>query len=264
VGRILDALEKTGKSDNTVVVFLGDHGPSFPRGKMTAYEGGVRVPLLMRWPGHMEKGRRVGELVSTLDLMPTLVAAAGAEAPADLPGRSLLPLARGEKCPWREHLFTEFTLHWPETYFPQRTVRDRRYKLIHNLLPGRENPVFGWCHLWQLKIFRPEAVDDLPAPWKEVYRRFRRPPEFELYDLQEDPWETRNLAGDKAHADTLERLKKVLAAWQERTGDALRKPELLKRFTEESDATLTGAKGIIRGRYRRKRDWQYVKYLYER
>jgi N-sulfoglucosamine sulfohydrolase len=256
MGKILAALERSGKAGNTLVLFVADHGPALPRGKMTCYEGGVRVPLIMRWPGRLPKGRRADELVSSLDLMPTLLEAAGAPTPPGRPGRSLLPLLRGESRPWRTHLFTEFTVHWPQTYSPQRAVRDERYKLIHNLLPARESPVFGFYHQWgKPQVFSARAVDTLPAPWAEVYRRFRRPPEFELYDLQDDPWETRDLAGDPAHAEVLARLKARLAEWRAQSGDALRKPNLLNRLTEENDATISD------GTYRRKKAWRYVDYL---
>ena len=86
VGDLLEALNRSGKADNTMVVYLGDHGADLLRGKRTSYEGGVRVPLIIRWPGKAKAKQARNELVSTLDLMPTLLAAADTEPVAKLPG----------------------------------------------------------------------------------------------------------------------------------------------------------------------------------
>ncbi|MCA9081682.1 MAG: sulfatase, partial [Planctomycetaceae bacterium] len=142
VGDLLATLERTGKSDNTIVIYLGDHGADFLRGKRTSYEGGVRIPLLVLWPGKTQPQVR-SELVSTIDLLPTLLQAGGATPIKNLPGRSLLPLLTGESPQWRTHLFTEYHTHAAKAnFYPQRTVRNDRYKLIENLLPGEINPDF--------------------------------------------------------------------------------------------------------------------------
>ena len=96
IGELLDALRRSGKADNTLIVYLGDHGADLLRGKRTCYEGGVRVPLIIRWPGKAKPNQVRRELVSTLDLMPTLLAAADAGPVRRLPGRSLLALLRDE------------------------------------------------------------------------------------------------------------------------------------------------------------------------
>jgi len=140
VGDLLKSLEKSGKADDTMVVYLGDHGADMLRGKRTSYEGGVRVPLVIRWPNNAESTQVRHELVSTLDLMPTFLDVANAEPVAGLPGRSLRPLFRNEQTTWRKYLFTEFHLHSAHNFYPQRTVRNARYKLIQNLLPGQNNP----------------------------------------------------------------------------------------------------------------------------
>jgi N-sulfoglucosamine sulfohydrolase len=100
VGDLLAVLQRSGKAENTVVVYLGDHGADMLRGKRTCYEGGLRIPLLLRWPGRVQPQRR-GELVSTVNLMPTLLAAAGAPSPPGLPGRDLEPLFKDGVADWR-------------------------------------------------------------------------------------------------------------------------------------------------------------------
>jgi N-sulfoglucosamine sulfohydrolase len=86
VGDLLEALDRSGKTANTLVVYLGDHGADLLRGKRTSYEGGVRVPLIIRWPGKTKPKQVRSELVSTLDLMPTLRPVADAAPVANLPG----------------------------------------------------------------------------------------------------------------------------------------------------------------------------------
>lgn len=262
IGALLDGLEKSGRSRNTLVIYLGDHGAQMPRGKKTSYEGGVRIPLLVRWPGHIPAGSVQPQLVSTVDLFPTLLQACGLPGMDHLAGRSLLPLFQPQPSVWREHLFTEFTAHWPETYFPSRTVRDDRYKLIVNLLPDTPNPVC--VHYRNDRGSKKPAFDDvahrdlLPKAFHAAYDTFERPPEMELYDLLADPQELRNLASDPAHADALKRLRTVLDDWRQQTGDELRHPEKLARFTREIQSTF------VNGAYQKPGpdfQWEYPAYL---
>jgi len=125
VGEVLKELADSGKADNTIIIYLSDHGPDFPRGKKTIREGGSRVPMIMSWKGHFPMCRVEPRLVSSLDILPTLLEAAGiTQFQNNLDGRSLMPLFNKKSPQWREYLITEFTLHWPETYYPGRAVRD--------------------------------------------------------------------------------------------------------------------------------------------
>jgi N-sulfoglucosamine sulfohydrolase len=235
IGDLLAALQRSGKADNTMIVYLGDHGADLLRGKRTSYEGGVRVPLIIRWPGKAMPNQVRTELVSTLDLMPTLLAVSGARPVANLSGLSLAPLLQGAKTQWRGYLFTEYHTHSAHNFYPQRTVRGWRYKLIQNLMPGESNPGYDFT----LKRFfadLPETIDAAPDPVRAAYHRMRAPPEFELYDLQADPHEFRNLAADAEHADVLAELKGQLTAWRIRTNDPLLDAENLRRLKTEIDA----------------------------
>ena len=256
IGDLLEALEDSGEADRTLVVYLGDHGADLLRGKRTCYEGGLRIPLIVRWPGQQQAGGIRDELVSTIDLAPTLLAAAGAEAIPGLPGLSLAPLLRGEAPDWREHLFAEFHVHSNHNYYPQRSVRDRRYKLVHNLLPGEENPgqaftvarFFGEGELAQ-------ALDKADTSVRRAYALMAKPPEFELYDLAQDPFEFRNLAGDPAHQAPLLDLQRVLLEWRERTSDPFLDESNVRRLKAEVDATFKN------GEYQRPSGWNYRSYL---
>ena len=235
------------------------------RGKRTCYEGGVRIPLMLRWPGRVKPQVRK-ELVSTLDLMPTLLAAAGADPVPNLPGRRLQPLFDGAPTPWRTHLFSEYHTHGAQNFFPQRAVRNDRFKLIENLLPGEVHP----DHAATLKKMAGEVQNSSPdvtvdfhaviaaatAEVRDAYARMRQPPRFELYDLKNDPYELRNIADESNHAPTLKDLQHQLAEWREQTNDPLLKPENLRRLTRE-------VRSVKSKKAAKKRAWRYLDYFFD-
>ncbi|MCR9202228.1 MAG: sulfatase [Planctomycetaceae bacterium] len=235
IGDLLNALERSGRADNTLVVYLGDHGADLLRGKRTSYEGGLRIPLLVRWPQKIVASQVRSELVSTLDLMPTFLAIAAADPVADLPGRSLLPLLKNQQEPWREFLFTEFHLHSAHNFYPQRTVRDGRYKLIQNLLPDQINPGYDFT-MQRFFSGLPAVIDTAAEPVRSAYRCMRQPPEYELYDLQSDPHEFQNLADQTAYLGIQDTLKRKLADWRKQSADPLLKDTNLRRLKAEIDA----------------------------
>jgi len=232
IGRLLKVLKGTGKAKDTVVVYIGDHGADVMRGKRTSYEGGVRIPMIIRWPG-ARAGQRRAEMVSTLDLYPTFCEIAGASIPKTLVGRSLKPIVHGQTPEWRRYLFTEFHVHSNHNPWPQRTVRDERFKLIHNPVAGVVNP--GYDFTMGKKFFAaPEAelMAKASAQVRAAYALMKKPPAFELYDLQADPHEFKNLAENPAHAQTRERLVAELRRWQKETNDPLADPAIARRLFE--------------------------------
>ena len=245
IGQLLGALEDSGREKDTVVVYIGDHGADLLRGKRTSYEGGVKIPMIIRWPG-AKNGQRRKELVSTLDLYPTFCEIAGIQIPQTLVGRSLKSIVHGETPKWREYLFTEFHVHSNHNPWPQRTVRDARYKLIHNPLSGKTNP--GYAFTMGKKFFATSEAELLAAANDQVraaYLLMKEPPLYELYDLQSDPFEFKNLADDPAHAKTHTRLVEALLHWQKDTGDPLKHPGLAhKLFNMIRDAGTANRKAL--------------------
>lgn len=216
VGLLRAALEARGLWENTLILFVGDHGPPFSRGKTTIYEFGAKIPFLARGPG-VEAGHRRTELVSTIDLLPTFLAAAGGEVPSGLPGERLQPLLADERTAWRDYLATEFNAHAPNAFAPQRAIRGERFKLIRNYLPGRSKPGLGvdGCAL-RAALGDPAWQDDVAH---ELFRPLREAPAFELYDLQVDPLETNNLYLDINYVEKFAELRRELEAWQVATAD---------------------------------------------
>ena len=250
IGHLLKKLKASGKSDNTLVLYLGDHGADLLRGKRTCLESGLRIPLIASWPGRATSGQVRQELVSTIDLFPTILEASGADAPGNLTGRSLLPLLNGKKPYWRTYVFAEWHLHGLFNFFPQRSVRGERYKLIHNLAPDLENPELDFVMRRHFPKVGMSVFESSPAI-AAGYRTLKQAPDFELYDLKSDPYEFKNLSGDKDHQPILDRLKKQLFAWQEESNDPLRHPDVLRQYIDE----ITTAIGD--GNPKKKADWKW-------
>jgi N-sulfoglucosamine sulfohydrolase len=261
IGMLLDKLEGSGKANDTLVIYLGDHGAQFSRGKTSVYEAGLRVPLIVSFPGRTKQGLVRDELVSTVDLLPTILDAVGVEGPENLPGRSLLPLCRGEEQRWREYLVGVTTGAAPVLYFPQTSIRDERYKLIVSPLRGRPNICADHYLNGRLSFFvagvTREELDIAPEHIQRVYERYMNPPPMELYDLEKDPFEWHNLAEDPAHDAVRRRLLDALRRWQRETRDPLADEALLRRFTEEHDRAPEKD-------YRRDRSfrWEYLDYFW--
>lgn len=243
VGDLLDALERSGKAKDTLVIYIGDHGADMLRGKRTCYDGGLRIPFLIRWPNKIQPQVRE-ELVTTLDLLPTILRAAGADRIPDLPGMDLHPLFTTRSGPWRTHLFAEYHTHAAApNYFPQRCIRTDRYKLIENLLPGEFHPDYT---LTLNKLAKEAKRRQIPGGLnlsdeiqkadktvREAYERMHQPPRYELYDLKTDPHEFINLVNDPKHTDIVKELATKLVSWREETKDPLLKQSNLLRLTDE-------------------------------
>ncbi len=254
VGDLLDALDRSGKADNTLVVAIGDHGADMLRGKRTCYEGGLRIPMIVRWPGQAKAGQVRDELVSTVDLVPTFLEAAGAPPLPELRGLPLQPLLAGDTPPWRSHLFAEYHTHAArENFYPQRSVRDARFKLIENLLPGEENP--GVDFTFREFSAAPAAIVAAGGVVQAAYATMRTPPRYELYDLEADPYEFTNLAGSEAQAEVRDALAARLAQWRRETSDPLLDAEVLQQFKTE-------VQSITKKKQGRDYDWQYPSYFF--
>jgi N-sulfoglucosamine sulfohydrolase len=267
VGLILKKLEKLGKADNTLVIFTTDHGAQFSRGKMSIYEGGLRIPLIMRWPGHISGGQVRAELMSHIDILPTILDATNERCPEGLPGQSALSLLDG-KTQGCDYLFAEWCSAGPTTYFPQRSVRDKQYKLIWNMMQDRPNSGAAWYsradHPLSVVGAKEDEISNADTVIQKAYARYERPPEFELYDLGNDPWEWVNLADQPEFKEVQTRLLQQLKNWQIETKDALRVPANLEQLTRKHD-------DIVERFYRddiwgssRDYEWSYADYLYEK
>jgi uncharacterized sulfatase len=213
--RLLDRLRATGEQDNTLLMVTGDNGMPFPRAKATLYEDGLHVPLAVRWPNVCAAGRTVDDLISHIDLAPTILEAAGVKVPAAMPGRSFLNVLRSNQSgnidPARTAVFAGRERHTsarPDNVgYPARAIRTDRFLYIHNFKPDR----------WPMGDHQ-DDVDNGPtkslllqgkqdADLARYYElSFAKRPEHELYDVVADPACIRNLAYEAEHAQTRDRL----------------------------------------------------------
>jgi len=230
VGKLLGVLGEYGLANNTLVAFMGDNGAALLRGKGTLYEWGLKVPLIIRWPGHIKPGTAGGVLISGEDLAPTFLEAAGVEAPGEMTGKSFLSVLLGQSGKHREYAFAERGAHGsglPTGTGPfdlGRCVIASRYKLIYNALWQLPySPVdFAGGEMWKDLRARHEA-GTLDAKFSRMFFAEHRPM-FELYDLQADPYEFNNLAGKAEAAGIEKQLKEVLQEWMILSQDYLPLP----------------------------------------
>jgi uncharacterized sulfatase len=201
IGAILDRLEKEGLADNTVVFLFGDHGRPHLRDKQWLYEGGLKIPLIVRWPGKFKGGEIRDDLISLVDVTASSLAAAGIEIPAYIHG---IDVVQGEK---REYVLG-FRQRCGDAVDDIRSITDGRYKLIWNRMPDRPYMQLSSYKKLQYPAFTLYRVLDARGELKAPYNHFmaENRPEFELFDLKVDPEELNNLAGSRKH----QRIKKKL------------------------------------------------------
>ena len=184
VGAVLDFLDANGLAEDTLVIYMGDNGFSFGEhgliDKRHFYEESAKVPLLVRWPTVLKGGANIESLVQNIDIAPTILEAAGLQAPEHMQGMSFAPLFAREEVPWRDRIFYEY--YW-EMDFPQTPtmfgVRTDRYKYIR------------YHGIWDTN---------------------------EFYDLENDPNEMQNLIDSPEHQERIEAFAADIYRWLEETG----------------------------------------------
>ncbi len=186
IGRVLDELDRLELSDRTIIVYTADHGEMMAEhGLWTKYvlgfDGTVRVPMIIRAPGVGEGGKVSEELVGSIDLMPTLCELAGLDYPSKVQGRSMVSILEGSRPEWRKTIFSEIGY------------------------PGKAT---GRCALARTHTH------------KYVHHENRGEPFEELFDLQQDPWETKNEVNNPKYASVLAKLKQDKKEWEETTDHA--------------------------------------------
>lgn len=207
VGKVLAALDGAGFTDCAVVIFVADHGIAMPRAKGTLYDAGIEVALLVRLPGGVASGGAPQGMVSTIDVLPTLLELTGVPVPGPVQGRSFASLLRGDGDVGREEIHAEKTYH--SYYDPMRAVRTVQYKYIRNFETTFAVEVPG--DVQRGAVFRRHV---------ELYHGSEHPPE-ELYDLAADPTERHNLAGKAAAEPLRQAMAARLRRWMETSQDPL-------------------------------------------
>jgi N-sulfoglucosamine sulfohydrolase len=219
VGMVLDALREARQLENTLVVFISDNGIPFPNAKTNCYDAGIHLPMIVRAPQQQRRGMVNHAMVSFTDLLPTFLDYARAEGPDyDLHGRSFLPILEEEHAPGWDKVYFSHTFHEITMYYPMRGVRTRQFKYIRNLFPELEFPHASdlWASATWQSVRPPRQGGKLGQ--RQVRHYLHRPGE-ELYDIQADPDEVRNLAHQPAHRPTLLQLREDVHRFRAQTSD---------------------------------------------
>ncbi len=228
VGEVIKRLKSEGVLENTLVIFMTDHGISHARGKQFLYDEGLHVPLVIAGPG-IQAGEVRDDLVEHIDIAALSLAAAGIKIPKYMQARDIL----ADDYRPREAVFAARD-RCDETVDHIRSVRTKRYKYIRNFLP--ERPYLQPCAYKDGKNIV-MAMRDYHAAGRlddtqSLIMRQTRPPE-ELYDVEADEHEVRNLADDPAYAANLIELRQRLDTWMEETGDKGRSPESSQMYDSD-------------------------------
>ncbi|HTL30927.1 MAG TPA: sulfatase [Tepidisphaeraceae bacterium] len=222
VGEVRDSLAKHGYADNTLFMFTADQGAQWPFAKWNLYDAGIHTPLLIHWPGKIDKAKTTSAMVSLVDLLPTMIEAAGGSAPKDIDGQSILPVLLGKTDHARNEIYASHTGDKEMNHAPMRCIRTDRYKYIINLAPQVEytthiSKTGGPDGYWQSWVNRAKTDPHAAA----LVNRYEHRPAEELYDLQADPYELKNLATDPSHAKELGELREKVKAWRVQQGEDL-------------------------------------------
>jgi len=214
IGKILEFLDRTGLRENTLFIYTTDHGSPFPRAKCTLYDPGIKTLLIMNCPNNslFRGGKVLEQMISNIDLMPTLLDFIEAEIPEGIEGRSFMSVLKDSYLPFRSEVFTEKNYH--DIYDPIRSIRTKEFKYIRNYEPSQ--------YLFQMPIDIERSLSGQILKDKIEIQRTKE----ELYELKEDPNENHNLAYILAYNDILLELRQSLFNWMKRTNDPLLKGKI--------------------------------------
>ena len=250
LGRLVEILKEAGLYDKTMIVFTSDHGMAFSGGKTTVYEGGLRVPFVVRNPYEQNRGVVSEAMISHIDITPSLLDfGGGLDAKKNAPknwidpnkywkergenmkenrngghrfnryhGKSWLSIIGKPNAIHWESIFASHTFHEIQMYYPMRVIRDKKYKLIWNIAHGLPYPFAS--DLWAASSWQAQFRKGMDAPYgQKTVKGYIRRPAFELYDIEQDPHEGRNLAGNPEYAEVLAAYKGRLKSFQQKMND---------------------------------------------
>ena len=215
VGAVDQILETTMTKDNTIFIFTSEQGSNTGFAKGSLYDAGLKTAFIIRWPERLKPAQRNDAIVQYVDVVPTLIDAAGGKVPDGLDGKSFLEgLNQGVK----EHRDYAFGVHTSRNIrgskdYPIRSIRSRQHKLILNLMPKKKFTPWDFPEDWRTFAKNGDA-------WAiNRIENYRNRPMVEFYDLSKDPFELVNLANDPNQAALIDRLTVELIAWMDSQGD---------------------------------------------
>lgn len=221
MGKVYD-MAKEHFGDNFIFIYSADHGAQWPFGKWNLYDAGIRVPLIIVWPGHIRPNVRTQAMVSWIDIFPTLLDISGSQIPTDLDGKSFVKVLENKTQKFRDYIFTTHSGDGDYNVYPIRSVRSEKYKFIHNLHPEfyhsnhsdilRLPNAGAYWNSWDSV-----AKTDIHA--REIISRYYQRPAEEFYDIIADPTEQNNLINKPELVHEIDKMRKMLDKWLIVQGD---------------------------------------------
>jgi uncharacterized sulfatase len=237
VGMMRKELENRNLWENTIFMVCSEQGTQLPFAKWTCYDSGLHTGLVAHWPNRLKPGSVIKELISTADITPSLVNELGGKLHDDaVDGKSFIELLKGKNEPLHDYVYGAFTncriIDNRERVYPIRSIRNKRYSLIYN--PNHESKTSNVTLSQALKMIedtqtKPKDLNPtgswVAKPSKSKYERelvhkLHNREEFELYDLQKDPFEMENVASDPKYQKIHKKLKNALLAKLKALGDS--------------------------------------------
>jgi len=218
IGKILQALKESGLEENTLIVFISDNGMAFPFAKTNCYLNSTKTPFIAKWPGVIKQSVDTVDFISGIDFLPTFLDAAGVPVPDDINGTSFLPLLKGEKQEGRDVVFTQFHETSAKKRYPMRAVQSKHFGYIFNpwsmdSVKFRNESMAGLTFKAML-----EAASNNEKINNRVNLFLYRVVE-EFYDFKNDPNALNNLIDDKSYSDEINKMRKEMKNWMEKTND---------------------------------------------
>lgn len=218
IGMVIEQLKQSGRYDDTLILYLTDNGIPFPGGKTNLYNPGANLPLIMSHPQLIEPNRVNRNLISFVDLVPTLLEYTQTDPPThQLPGRSFLPIINTEKAEDWSEIYLSHVFHGIHMYYPMRAIYTGKYKYINNLYSDLKYPIAS--DILQSKTWQGMIERNINKVGQRPLESYLYRPSEELYDLENDPQELFNLADDPRFSDVLETLRSKVQKMRESTND---------------------------------------------
>lgn len=211
MGKVFVELEKQGVAENTFLLYMADNGRPFPRCKTTLYASGIKTPFIAKWPGQIRHGISSDNLVSSVDIAPTVVELAGLEDSPTFQGKSFAKILIDPEEKTQDYIFAEH--NWHDYQAHKRAVRSKKYLYIRNAFPelSLSPPADAVRSITYRKMIELHKQDKL-SPEQAVCFQTPSPAE-ELYDVEKDPHEMNNVAADPKYKNVLVTMQNALDKW---------------------------------------------------
>ncbi|WP_052823480.1 sulfatase family protein [Neotamlana sedimentorum] len=232
VGKARNLIKDNSLEKNTAMIVLDENGTGMPGGKWTTYDWGVRSACVMKWPKSFNQKLETNAIAQYCDILPTLIDAAGGNVPTNLDGKSLMPIINKQADTHREYAFFLYNSGSEGPEYASRAVTDGKFKLIWNLTPDNlyaVRVINGFDYGYVDKKMPDRDVRQIYLSWFEkagynetasnLVQRYKKRPEFELYNLNEDLYELNNLSNQPEYGSRITVLKKAIQDWMKQQGD---------------------------------------------